>query len=84
MQKRKLVALNQRRCFFLSQKASGLLQVIFLFGPENEEDQMNKPHDSITKVQGGQTDLAEFLISSLHISLYLHAILLVSNKSAAL
>ena len=82
MQKRKLVALNQRRCFFLSQKASGLLQVIFLFGPENEEDQMNKPHDS--KVQGGQTDLEEFLISSLHISLYLHAILLVSNKSAAL
>ena len=45
---------------------------------------MNKPHDSITKVQGGQTDLEEFLISSLHISLYLHAILLVSNKSAAL
>ena len=84
VQKRKLVALNQRRCFFLSQKASGLLQVIFLFGPENEEDQMNKPHDSITKVQGGQTDLEEFLISSLHISLYLHAILLVSNKSAAL
>ena len=69
--------------FFLSQKASGFLQVIFLFGPENEEDQMNKPHDSITKVQG-QTDLEEFLMSSLHISLYLHAILLVSNKSAAL
>ena len=70
MQKRKLVvAVNQGCCFFLSQKASGLLQVIFLFGPENEEDQMNKPQDSITKVQGGQTDLEEVHIFLAHFSL---------------